>query len=86
MKRVLVATALAIFGMMPAIGTACEYNDDSTASAAPSSQLGLASSPAASTVPAPTVAKALTVNAGKPSASKTKPVAPDRKVAVVTSN
>jgi hypothetical protein len=86
MKRVLVATALAIFGLVPAIGTACEYSDDSTASAASPAQLGLASPPAASKVPAPAIAKASATTAGKPMVGKTKPLAPDRKVAVVTSN
>ena len=86
MKRVLAATALAIFGLVPATGTACEYNDDSAASAASPPQLGLASPPAASKVPAPTVAKALAAKAAKPMAGNAKPLAPDRKVAVVTSN
>jgi hypothetical protein len=81
MKRALAATALAIFGLVPAIGSACEYNDDSSASAA--AQLGLASPPAASKVPAPRVAKALAPKATKPMADKAKPLAP---LAVVTSN
>ncbi len=85
MKRVLAATALAIFGLVPAMGTACEYNDDSAASAASPTQLGLASSPpAASKVPAPTVAKALATKAAKPVAGNAKPLAPERKLAVVT--
>jgi hypothetical protein len=86
MKRVLAATALAIFGLVPAMGSACEYNDDSAASAASPAQLGLASPPAASKVPAPTVAKALAPKAANKMTDKAKPVAPDRKLAVVTSN
>ncbi len=86
MKRVLAATALAIFGLVPAMGSACEYNDDSSASAAAPAQLGLASPPAASKVPAPMVAKALTPNAAKPRAGNAKLLAPDRKLAVVTNN
>ena len=88
MKRVLAATALAIFGLVPAMGSACEYNDDSSASAAASAsaQLGLASPPAASKVPAPTVAKALAPKAANKMADKAKPLAPDRKLAVVISN
>ena len=86
MKRVLAATALAIFGLVPAMGSACEYNDDSSASAAAPAQLGLASPPAASKVPAPTVAKALAPKAANKMADKAKPLAPDRKLAVVTSN
>ncbi|HEX5864238.1 MAG TPA: hypothetical protein VF014_08300 [Casimicrobiaceae bacterium] len=86
MKLVLTATALAIFGLVPAMGFACEYNDDSAASAAPPAQLGLASPPAASKVPAPTAAQALAPKAAKPTADKAKPLAPDRKLTVVTSN
>jgi hypothetical protein len=86
MKRVLAVTALAIFGLVPAMGSACEYNDDSAASAAPPAQLGLASPPAASKVPAPTIAKALAQKAVNKMADKAKPLAPDRKLAVVTSN
>ena len=86
MKRVLTATALAIFGLLPAMGSACEYSDDSTASAAPPEQLASASPPAASKVPAPVVAKTLAPKAAKPVADKAKPVAPDRKVVVLTSN
>ena len=86
MKRVLTATALAIFGLVPAMGSACEYSDDSAASAAPPAQLGLASPPAASKVPAPTAAQALAPKAAKPTADKAKPLAPDRKLTVVTSN
>jgi hypothetical protein len=86
MKRVLAATALAIFGLVPAMGSACEYNDDSSASAAAPAQLGLASPPAASKVPAPTVAKALAPKAANKMSDKAKPLAPDRKLAVVTSN
>ena len=86
MKRVLTATALAIFGLVPAMGSACEYNDDSAASAAPPAQLGLASPPAASKVPAPTAAQALAPKAAKPTADKAKPLAPDRKLTLVNSN
>ena len=86
MKRVLAATALAIFSLVPAMGSACEYNDDSAASAGPPAQLGLASPPAASKVPALTIAKALAPKAANKRADKAKPLAPDRKLAVVTSN
>ena len=86
MKLVLTVTVLAIFGLVPAMGSACEYNDDSAASAAPPAQLGLASPPAASKVPAPTAVQALAPKAAKPTADKAKPLAPDRKLTVVTSN
>ena len=84
MKRVLTVTALTIFGLVPAMGTACEYNDDSAASAAPPAQL--ASPPAATKVPAPTVAQALAPKAAKSTPVKAKPLASDRKLTVVTSN
>ena len=42
MKRLLVGTALALFGLAPAIGSACEYNDASMASSEPAAKLGLA--------------------------------------------
>jgi hypothetical protein len=58
MKRILIGTALALFGVAPSIGSACEYNDVTMASATPPAQLGLASPPAASKAPAPVVAKA----------------------------
>ncbi len=80
MKTVLTAIALALFGLAPAIGAACEYNDASSASATPVEQMASASTPAASKVPAPTVAKALTPNAVKPVAVKVKPMS-DQKIA-----
>ena len=58
MKRILIGTALALFGLAPAIGSACEYNDVTMASATPPAQLGLANAPAASKAPAPVVAEA----------------------------
>jgi hypothetical protein len=58
MKRLLIGTALVLVGLAPAIGSACEYNDVTMASATPPAQLGLATAPAASKAPAPVVAKA----------------------------
>ena len=86
MKRVLAATALIIFGLVPAMGSACEYTDDSAASASPSAQLVSAPPAAASQVPARTVAQALAPRAAKPMADKASSLAPARKLAVVTSN
>ena len=85
MKTVVAATALAIFGFVPAMGSACEYSDDSSASAAPPAQMASAA-PLASKVPARTAAQVLATKAVKPVADKTKPAAPDRKVSVVTNN
>lgn len=58
MKRALLATSLVLFGLAPAIGAACEYNDASMASTSPPEQLGMAPAPQASKAPAPVVAKA----------------------------
>jgi hypothetical protein len=84
MKRVLVATALAVFGLAPAMSAACEYGDDSSASATPSVQLGSAPAPAATKVPATAVAKTLAPNALKQAAGKVKASVPDQKLAVGT--
>ncbi|MGH8715003.1 MAG: hypothetical protein ACREYB_13445 [Casimicrobiaceae bacterium] len=79
-------TALAVLGLAPAIGVACEYVDDSSASATPPARLALAPAPAASRVPASTVAKALAPNATKQAASKVKTPARDPKVAAATAD
>ena len=80
MKKLVTAIALALFGLVPAIGAACDYYDTSSASATPVEQMAATSTPAASKVPAPTVAKTITPNAVKPMAVKVKPVS-DQKVA-----
>jgi hypothetical protein len=87
MKTALAAAALTVFGLSPAIGMACEYNDASSASAAPSVQMGLAQAPAATLVPTATAAKTLaTPNAVKQVPSKLKVPAPDQKLAVGAAN
>jgi hypothetical protein len=86
MKKVLVATALAVFGLAPAMSAACEYGDDSSASATPPVQLSSAPTPAATKVPAPAVAKTLAPNAVKQVAGKAKTPVPDQKLAVGTAN
>ena len=58
MKRILIGTTLALFGLAPTIGSACEYNDVTMASSTPPAQLGLAAPAPASKAPAPVVAKA----------------------------
>jgi len=80
MKTVVMAIALALFGLAPAVGTACDYYDASSASATPIDEMAAASTPAASKVPAPAVAKAPVPNAVKSAAVKVKPVS-DQKVA-----
>ena len=84
MKSALTATVLAVFGLAPAIGAACEYIDDSSASAAPPAQWGLAAPPAASK--APVVAKAVTPNAAKKTVAKVKAPVPDQKLAAGATN
>jgi hypothetical protein len=83
MKRILVGTALALFGLAPAIGSACEYNDASMASSSPAAQLGVATPPAASKAPAPIVAKAATARQVKPASDKATSPAPNAKLAAV---
>jgi hypothetical protein len=86
MKRILIGTALALFGLAPAIGSACEYNDATSASATPPSQLGLASPPPASKAPAPVATKAPLVKQAKRTDDKAASPAQDVKVAKVSTN
>ncbi len=85
MKTILAATVLALFGLAPATGSACKY-DDSTASAAPPAQLGLAPAPAATKAPAATLAKAPAPTAAKQVLGKVNAPARDAKLAVVSIN
>jgi len=86
MNRVLIASAIITFGMAPAIGAACEYADDSWASASPPEKIGAATpAPAASTVPASTIAKTSAPKASASTTAKTKTPAPDQKVAATKS-
>lgn len=86
MKTVVAATALAIFGFVPVVGSACEYMDDSSASAAPPAQMASAAPVAASKVPARTAAQVLSGKSVKQVADKTKSAAPAQKVSAVTDN
>ena len=85
MKIILAATAVALLGLAPAIGAACEYNDATSASASPVEQMAAASMPAASKAPQSTVAKAPASNAVKQTAVKVK-AASDQKIASGTTN
>jgi hypothetical protein len=84
MKRALAATAMAAFGLAPAIGTACEYGGDSSASAATPAQL--VSAPAATKAPAPKVAKAFAPNTAKQPVTEVKAPVPEQKLAAATRN
>lgn len=81
MKRILIGTALALFGLAPTIGSACEYND-AAASANLPTQLGMAS-PTASKAPAPVVAKAPLFKQAKATATGDKPALPAQDAKVV---
>jgi hypothetical protein len=85
MKRVVAATALALFGLAPAVGSACEY-DKSAATTAPPAQLALAPVPAASKAPASTVVKGLAPKAAEQDSGKIKEPASDAKVVVGSTN
>jgi hypothetical protein len=82
----LIGTALALFGLAPTIGSACEYNDATSASATPPTQLGMASPPPASKAPAPVVAKAPLLKQAKPAGNQATAPAPAAKVASVSNN
>ena len=89
MKRLLAATTLtifAIFGFAPAIGTACEYMDESSASAQPPAQLASTPAPAATKVPQAKATPALAPKASKQNVAKAKAPASEQKVAAATSN
>ena len=88
MKRLLVASTMAVFGLAPAIGTACEYMDESSASAQPPAQLASTPPPAATKAPQAKSAQALAPKASKQNVAKAKATAaaPEQKVAAVTGN
>lgn len=86
MKRILIGTALALFGLAPTIGSACEYHDATSASAATPAQLAMASPPAASKVPAPVVAKAPALKQAKQSGNRAATPSQDAKTARVAVN
>jgi hypothetical protein len=83
MKRLVAVTTLALFALAPGIGSACEYGDSAATAA---EQLGLAPAPAATKVPAPTVAKAKVSTPAKQVTAKVKATTPDAKVAAVSAN
>ena len=58
MKRLVAGMTLALFGLAPMAGLACEYTDASMASSTPEAKLGLAAAPQATKAPAAVIAKA----------------------------
>jgi hypothetical protein len=83
MKKALTATALALFGLAPTVGSACEYHDASVHAANPPEQVAATPVPVAAK---PSPATALKAPAAKPlsrrAVDKGKEAAPDAKVAV----
>ena len=80
MKRGIAVTVLALFGLAPAVGAACEYNqamDNPAMASTPAEQLGLAPAPVASKA-APAVAKAPVAKVQKQAVSKDKAPAQDK--------
>jgi hypothetical protein len=86
MKKVLVATALTLFALAPAMSAACEYSDGSSASVAPSTQWGSAPTPAATKVSASAVAKTPAQNVVKHVTGKVKAPVADQKLAIGMNN
>lgn len=82
MKRIVIAAVVATFGLAPAIGFACEYNDASMASANSAQQPGLQPAPQASKASVPTVAKAVAPKAAKQAQARTATPATDANLAV----
>ena len=85
MKSVLAVTAVAIMGLAPAIGAACDYSDETSASTAPPALAASTQAPAASKLPASAAAKTLTPKATKV-AVKTPKAAPQANVAAAAAN
>jgi hypothetical protein len=84
MKSVLAVTALMV-GLAPAIAAACDYSDESSASAAPPVLAASMPTPAASKVPASATAKTLSPKANKV-AVKARTPAPEANVAAAATN
>ena len=87
MRRLLAATAIAAFGLIPTIGTACEYMDETSASATPPAQLASTPAPAATKAPG-AKAPALAPKASKQDVAKAKAASPtpEQKVAAASNN
>ena len=85
MRRLLAATAIAAFGLIPTIGTACEYMDE--ASATPPAQLASTPAPAATKAPQAKAA-VLAPKASKQDVAKAKAASPtpEQKVAAASNN
>ena len=86
MRKVLAVTLLAVFGLTPALGTACEYEAATSASATPPAQLATVA-PAATKVPASSALKAPAPKAvPKQASDKSKEPTGNAKVAALSAN
>ena len=87
MRKVLAATVLALFGFTPALGTACEYEAATSASATAPEQLASVQAPAATKVPTSSVLKApAPKTAPKQGSDKSKESTGNAKVAAMSAN
>jgi len=86
MKRILIGTTLALFGLAPMIGSACDYDGAASASATPPAQVATVSPPPASKAPAPVTAKAPLTKQAKSVGDKATSPAQDVKMARVSTN
>ncbi len=66
MKKMLAATTLILAAFAPLAGAECSGHGDSKATATPPDQIGVAPAPAATRVPNPAVAKAVSPKVVKP--------------------
>jgi hypothetical protein len=83
MRKLLTATLLALFGLVPALGIACEYEAATSAAATAPEQLASVQAPAATKVPASSALKAPAAKTSPKQASdKSKEPAGNIKVAV----
>ena len=58
MRKLSLATAFALLSLVPAVGSACEYDGETSASATPPAQLASVPAPEASRVPTSSALKA----------------------------
>jgi hypothetical protein len=87
MRKVLAAIVLALFGLTPALGTACEYEAATSAAATAPGQLASVQAPAATKIPATSAVKAPAAKTPpKQASNKSKESAGSAKVAVLSAN
>ena len=84
MKSLLATTALAAFGLAPAIAAACGDYDGTSASATPAVLAASSPAPEASKMPAPTITKAMAPQATKQAVKAKAPVSDQKLVVGVT--